>query len=35
MMMSVDEFRGMMVVVGNHARVSATRYALVAHVQTR
>jgi hypothetical protein len=34
-MMSVDEYRGMITVVGNHARVSATRSALVANAQTR
>jgi hypothetical protein len=33
--MSVDECHGMITVVGNHARVSATRSALVAHAQTR
>jgi hypothetical protein len=33
-MMSVDEFRGMITVVGNHARVSANPSALVAHAQT-
>jgi hypothetical protein len=35
MMMSVDECHSMVTVVVNHARVLATRSALVAHVQTR
>jgi hypothetical protein len=34
-MMSVDEWRGMITVVVNHARVPATRSALVAHAHTR
>jgi hypothetical protein len=35
MSMSFDEWRGMMMVVGNHVRVSAMRSELMAHAQTR
>jgi hypothetical protein len=35
MIMPVDECHGMMMVVGKHARVSATCSELVAHAQTR
>jgi hypothetical protein len=34
MAMSVVEWRGIIIVVGNHARVSAMRSELVAHAQT-
>jgi hypothetical protein len=35
MAMSVDEWRGMMMVVGNHVRVPEMHSELVAHAQTR
>jgi hypothetical protein len=35
MAMSVDECRGIIMVAGNQARVSALRSELVAHSQTR
>jgi hypothetical protein len=34
MAMSVDEWRGMIIEVGNHVRVSAMRLEVVAHAQT-
>jgi hypothetical protein len=34
MVMSVEEWRGMMIVLGNHASVSEIRSELVAHAQT-